>query len=144
MLSSSIGSAGRHAIWALLGLLVFAPIGFADEPPGVRWETTSQPVLQGMPGSIPAQKSDLCTPRVWTRPPPGGDQTCKNSNFRMVDNKASWDVVCTGDMPMTGAGEILFEGSDSYTGTVRLTSEMMSMTINLTGKKVGTCDKPIQ
>lgn len=143
MLSSSIGWNSRSALPVLLGLLVIAPIGLADEPPGISWDTTSQPVMEGMPGAIPMQRLTVCAPRVWTRPPPGGDQNCTSSDFRMVGNKASWNVVCTGDMPMTGVGELTFDGPDAYTGDIEFTSEMMNMTIHLTGTKVGTCDKPM-
>jgi hypothetical protein len=45
---------------------------------------------------------------------------------------------------MTGTGEITFEGTDSYTGAINATAEGMTMTINLSGTKIGTCDNPIQ
>ena len=134
---------GRFAALASLGLLAFTPTGLADEPPGVLWETTSQMVMEGMPMQMPMQRLKLCTPRVWTRPPEGGDKSCKNSNYRVVGNKATWDVVCTGEMAMTGTGEMTFEGTDAYSGKVTFTSDMMSMTVNLTGKKIGTCEKPL-
>jgi hypothetical protein len=134
---------GRLAALASLGFLAFTPIGLTDEPAGILWETTSQTVMEGMPMQMPMQKLKLCTPKVWTRPPEGGDKSCKNSNFRMVGNKATWAVVCTGEMAMTGVGEMTFSGTDSYAGFVKFTSDMMSMTVNLTGKKIGTCDKPL-
>jgi hypothetical protein len=46
-------------------------------------------------------------------------------------------------MPMEGTGEISFDSADSYTGTIKATAEGMPMTINLSGKKIGTCDKPV-
>ena len=45
-------------------------------------------------------------------------------------------------MAMQGTGEMIFEGSDSYTGAIQATSQGMNMTIKLSGKKVGTCDNP--
>lgn len=45
---------------------------------------------------------------------------------------------------MTGTGEITFEGEDAYEGAITVTADGMNMTINLSGKKLGTCDKPIQ
>jgi hypothetical protein len=44
---------------------------------------------------------------------------------------------------MTGQGEITYEGTDAYTGTIKYTSSEGNMTINLTGKKIGTCDNPL-
>lgn len=124
-------------------LLMFSPVR-ADDPPGVVWETTSQMAMEGMPMAMPVQHLKLCTPKVWTAPPPGGDKTCVNSNFQRVGNKATWTMQCSGEMPMTGTGEMTFEGADSYTGAITATAEGMTMTIKLSGKKTGaTCDKPL-
>jgi hypothetical protein len=58
-------------------------------------------------------------------------------------NKATWDMVCTGERPMTGTGEMTFDAQGNYTGAIHATSEGMTITINLAGTKVGTCDRPI-
>ena len=139
----NVSSTVRLAAAAALLLLVMTPARATDPPPGVLWDTTSQMVMEGLPFSPPPQSLKLCTPRVWTRPPPGGDKTCVNSNFQRVNNKATWTTVCTGDMPMTGHGEMTFEGTDSYTGQIISIADGMTMTIKLSGKKVGTCDKPM-
>jgi hypothetical protein len=47
-------------------------------------------------------------------------------------------------MAMTGTGEITFEGEDSYTGAINATADGRNMTINLCGRKLGTCDNPTQ
>jgi len=139
----NIALTGRLTAAASLVLLALTPAR-ADDPPGVVWEMTSQIVMEGMPMAMPAQHLKLCTPKVWTAPPPGGDQSCVNSNFQRVGNKATWTMVCSGEMPMTGTGEMTFEGTDSYTGAINATAEGMTMTIKLTGRKTGdTCDKPI-
>lgn len=133
---------GRLAAAASLVLLALVPALAADEPPGILWETTSQTVMEGMPMQMPARTMKICAPKVWTRPPAGGDQSCKTSNFKVVGSKASWTVECTGEMAMSGVGEMTFNGTDSYSGFVRLRAEMMSMTVNLSGKKIGVCDNP--
>lgn len=134
---------GRFAAAVSLVFMILAPVR-AQDPPGILWNMTSQMVMEGMPFSPPPTKLKLCTPRVWTRPPPGGDQSCVNSNFQRVGNKVTWTMQCSGDMPMTGSGEITFEGTDSYTGAITATAEGMTVTINLSGTKAGTCDRPIQ
>jgi hypothetical protein len=133
---------GRLTAAASLVLLALAPVR-ADDPPGILWDMTSQMSMEGMPFSPPPTKLKVCTPKVWTKPPPGGDQTCVNSDMQRVGNKVTWTMQCSGEMPMTGTGEITFEGTDSYTGAIKATAEGMTMTIKLSGKKVGTCDKPI-
>lgn len=133
----------RLAAVASLGLLAFAPISLADDPPGVLWQTTSQMEMAGMPMAMPVQTLKLCTKKVWTGPPPGGDRSCVNSNYQRVGNKATWTMVCSGEMPMTGTGEMTFEGTDSYAGVITASAEGMSMTIKLSGRKIGTCDNPL-
>jgi hypothetical protein len=43
---------------------------------------------------------------------------------------------------MTGDGEITRQGTDAYTGTVKLAMEEGSMTIKLDGLRLGDCDNP--
>ena len=72
----------------------------------------------------------------------GGDKSCVASDYKMVGNKATWKIQCSGQMPMQGTGELTFESADSYTGAIQATSQGTNMTIKLAGKKVGTCDNP--
>lgn len=134
---------GRLVAATSLVYMVIAPIRAADEPPGILWETTSQTVMEGMPMQMPVQKLKLCAAKEWTRPPAGGDPSCVTSDFKQVGAKATWAVQCTGEMEMTGVGEMTFEGTDSYIGSVKFTAEGMNMTVKLSGKKIGTCDKPL-
>ena len=126
---------------SLLFFLVLSPARAAD-PPGVLWETTSQMAMAGMPTQMPVQTQKVSSAKNWTKPPPGGDKSCVASDYKMVGNKATWKMQCSGQTPMQGTGEMTFEGSDSYTGAIQATSQGMNMTIKLSGKKVGTCDNP--
>ena len=137
-----IALTGRLAATASLVLIAFAPARAAD-PPGILWEMKSQMSMVGMPMSPPPTTLKVCTAREWTKPPPGGDSSCVNSNFQRTGSKVTWDMQCSGQMPMTGHGEINFEGEDAYAGVIDATAEGMTMKINLSGKKLGTCDKPI-
>lgn len=123
-------------------LLVLASARASAEPPGILWETTSQTVMEGLPMQMPAMTSRSCAAKEWKQPPPSGDQSCKTTEFKVVGNKATWSVQCTGDMPMSGVGEMTFNGTDSYTGIVKFSAQGMNMTVRMTGKKVGTCDDP--
>lgn len=123
-------------------VLLLVPSSRAADPPGVLWETTSEMAMASMPMQMPAQTMKVCAAKKWTKPPPGGDKSCVASDYKMVGNKATWTMQCSGQMPMQGMGEITFEGSDSYTGAIQATAQGMNMTIKLSGKKVGTCDNP--
>jgi hypothetical protein len=127
---------------AIVPVLLVVGSARAEEPSGVLWETTSQTVVEGMPMAMPAVTSKLCTAKEWTQPPPGGDKTCVATDFQKVGNKATWKMQCSGEMPMTGTGELNFVGTDSYTGQIKAAAEGMPMTIKLSGKKIGTCDEP--
>jgi hypothetical protein len=125
-----------------LVLLALAPAR-ADDPPGIEWDTTSQLIMPGLPFSPRPTTLKVCTPAVWTRPPPGGDPTCVNSDFVQTGNKVTWTMQCSGKRPMTGTGEITFDGTDAYEGQIAATADGMAMTIKLSGTKIGTCDNPI-
>ena len=124
----------------VLVLLVLAPVQAADAP-GVLWESTSQMVMEGMPMKPPPRTVKVCAAQEWNKPPPGGDPSCVSSNYSRVGNKVTWTVQCSGQMAMTGEGEITLEG-DTYSGQINATADGMSIKILLTGKKIGTCDKP--
>jgi hypothetical protein len=98
--------------------------------------------MAGMPMQMAPQTQKVCSAKTWTKPPPGGDKSCVASDYKVVGNKATWKMQCSGQMPMQGTGEINFEGADAYSGVILATSQGMNMTIKLAGKKVGTCDNP--
>jgi hypothetical protein len=135
-------SMGRLAAAAALALVPVHLPALAAERPGVLWETTSQMAMPGMPMQMAPQTQKVCSPKTWTKPPPGGDKSCVVSDYKMVGSKATWKMQCSGQMPMQGTGELNFEGSDAYTGAIQATGQGMNLTIKLAGKKVGTCDNP--
>jgi Protein of unknown function (DUF3617) len=133
---------GALIAFASLGIPIGAAI--AEESPGILWQTTSQTVIEGMPFSPPPNTTKLCAAREWNQPPPPpSGQSCTVSNFQRSDNKVSWDTQCTGEMEMSGHGEITFTSADAYTGTIEFAAEGMSVTVNLTGEKIGECDNPV-
>lgn len=128
---------------ASVALLVSLTPARADAP-GVLWRTTSQMVMTGLPFSPPPTTTEMCTAAEWSEPPPPPPgQSCQVSNFQRAGNKVSWDTQCTGEMEMTGHGEITFTGDDAYTGVINFAAEGMTMTVNLTGTKLGACDNPV-
>jgi len=137
-----MASTGRLAAAAALVLLLMLSPALAADAPGVLWESTSQMTMTGMPMQTAPQTQKVCSPKTWTKPPPGGDKSCVASDYKMVGSRMTWKMQCSGQMPMQGTGEIDFQGSDAYTGVIQATSQGMNMTIKLAGRKVGTCDNP--
>lgn len=110
-------------------------------PTGDLWETTSQMTMEGMPMALPAQKSKVCTPKVWKAPPGGADERrkCRNSDFKLDGNKATWTTTCAGPPAMTGQGEITRESAEAYSGLIKFTSAEGQMTVKLSGRRLGEC-----
>lgn len=131
---------------ALSALVLFGSLPIlADEPTGELWETTSQMEMAGMPFKMPARPIKICAARD-AQDPPGSandERGCANTDMARVGSKVTWTSTCTGPPAMTGQGEITYEGTDAYTGTIKYTSSEGNMTINLTGKKIGSCDNPL-
>ena len=135
-------STGRFAAASIVLMAALAPA--RADAPGILWKTTSQMVMSGLPYSPPPNTSQLCTAAKWTQPPPPPPgQTCTNSNFQRDGNTVTWDTQCTGEMEMSGHGEITFTNADAYTGAINFTAEGMTVTVNLSGTKVGECNNPI-
>ena len=127
----------------LMSSLLFRAIA-ADAPKGDEWETTSQMTMEGMPPGMPGMpvsRLKVCAAKDRTEPPMSTRENCTNSGYTQEGSKVTWETVCT-DPAMTGTGEITFEGTDSYTGTIKFASEQGNMTIRLTGKKLGECNNP--
>jgi hypothetical protein len=134
----------RCAASAALFLLGSLPALAAETPAkGDLWEVTSKMSMEGMPMEMPAQTSKYCAAKVWTKPPAGDNpnQKCSRSGYTIAGSKVTWTETCEAP-PMTGTGEIIRQGNDAYTGTIKYASGQGNMTIKLAGKKIGGCDNP--
>jgi hypothetical protein len=73
----------------------------------------------------------------------GGTGACKVSDFQQSGNRAHWNLVCTGQMQVSGTGETQING-DEFTGRMNLTVQMggdqaVPMVQNFTARRVGEC-----
>ena len=116
----------------------------AAEPPGDLWQVSNKMSMEGMPFDMPAQNMKVCAARDAQEPPGAAndERGCTNSNMNRVGDTVTFTSTCTGPPSMTGTGEIIFEGTDAYTGTIKYVTSDGAMTIKLTGKKIGDCDNP--
>jgi len=110
-----------------------------------RWQNTVQMQMPGMPMQMPPQTTTRCVtaeqlardPNSWIPSGPDGS-ACKISDQKVVGNKVTWKVACTGQMAMTGDGELTFM-EDSYEGTLMASTAMGGMTMKLSGKRLMDC-----
>ena len=87
---------------------------------------------------MPAQMRRVCTAHEWTKPPVSQDERgCKASEFTSTPTKTSWKITCP---DVAGSAEITRTSPDAYTGWMKMTMAQGTMTMNLTGKRVGDCD----
>ncbi len=124
---------------AAVSALAFVLLPLEAQAPGDLWQVTTKMSMPGM--NMPGQSSQVCAAKTWTKPPGGEREGCTSSGFAMKGNVASWDMVCTGPQTMKGHGEITLSG-DSYKGSIKISAEGFSMTIELEGKKLGDCPNP--
>jgi hypothetical protein len=133
---------GRLVAAFVLLLVILAPAR-ADDPPGILWQSTSQMVMEGMPFAPPPNTVKFCAARDSGQPPPAPPgQTCTVSNVQRSDDKVTWDTQCTGEMDMSGHGEIIYDGTDSYAGEINMSAEGVNVKMTLSGTKIGECDNP--
>lgn len=127
----------------LIVLLIAAATPIGQESKGDLWETTSQVSMEGLPMKMPANTMKVCSAKEWKEPPGASDKSrnCKNSNMKIAGNKVTWDVQCTGPT-MTGTGEVVREGADSFAGAIKFRSAEANMTVQLKGRRIGGCDNP--
>lgn len=118
--------------------LVASPGGSDPAADGESWEVTSQMSMVGVPIQMPSQTHRVCS-RPNEAPARGPDPSCRNTAFARSGNKLTWTVECTGEQSMTGHAEIVYAGNDAYSGNIRFESADGVMLLNLTGKRVGTC-----
>jgi hypothetical protein len=126
---------------ALVAAFAMASAGAQEQ--GHLWETTSQAEIEGSPMKMPAISGKHCAKQDWAEAPPAGDpsQHCQNKDVNRSGNKLTWSVVCE-NPPMSGDGELTFDGDDSYTGFLNFNTGDLKMRVAMTGRKVGVCDNP--
>jgi len=127
---------------ASLAVVPFAQASAAEQ--GVLWETTAQAELIGMPMKLPAYTGQFCSKETWSKPPEtskDSSENCRTTSFNQTPAKITWTMACDSP-PMTGDGEINFNGTDAYTGVMNMNSDQMNMRVNMTGRKIGTCENP--
>jgi hypothetical protein len=102
---------------------------------------TTKMSMAGMPMQMPAQTTKICRPKgkAWDEPPTSkmAEERCKMTDYQLSNNKATWKVTCNDGM--SGAGELTYQ-SDSFAGTMNISSPEITMKMDMSGRRVGDCD----
>jgi hypothetical protein len=135
----------RKLLLAVAALTLIALPTFAASPqkPG-NWQITMEMDMPNMPMKMPPMTVTHCVTKEDVENPeravPKGrdNGNCKVSDFKVDGNKVSWSVKCEGKQPVTGNGEITFDG-DSYSGWSKMHMNDQEITTKMTGKRLGDC-----
>lgn len=124
------------AVAALLALVVPVAVWAADT--GEQWEVSTTMNIPGMPAGMGGQKSRVCTDK--NESPGPGRSDCKVTNVRRSGLTESMTVTCPdGNMTV----EMTYNAARTeYKGKVTIDAGKKDdeLTMNLAGRKVGTCD----
>jgi Protein of unknown function (DUF3617) len=108
------------------------------------WEIHSKLNMPGV-GEMPPMTHQQCITAAMIKDPqsalPKMDNDCKISNYKLLNNTATYTLTCTQPMELTAAGEIKYSGSDAYTGTVTIQGQGMSYVLAYDAKRIRDCDK---
>jgi hypothetical protein len=122
-----------------------AIVAAAQNPmrPG-RWEVSIQMEMPNMP-PMPPMKSTQCVTQAQLDSPdkalPGGPaaNACKISDYKVSGNTVTWKMACSDPEPMTGTGEMRFDGKDAYDGVITMNMGQQDVTMKSSGKRLGDC-----
>ena len=131
----------------VLAFVAAASHAAAQNPmrPG-RWEVTMQMDMPNMPVQMPAMKNAQCVTqqqidspnRALPSGPTKNPNDCKVSDYKVSGSTVTWTMACSGQQPMTGTGEMRFNG-DTYDGTLKMMMGVQEMGMKFSGKRLGDC-----
>ena len=128
----------------LLVATLTAPAVFADIQEG-SWEITLSTSVEGMPGGLQPITQTRCISREDARDPSrmlGSGAGCQFENKRDTGSEITFNVACTGQMPMRGSGAVRYTET-TVNGNLEITAEAPNQRIvtrsQLAGKRLGAC-----
>jgi hypothetical protein len=64
---------------------------------------------------------------------------CKMTDMNYSGNKVTWKMVCTGKNVGKGEGEMIYNGSTAYEGSMKMEMQGMVMTNKYKARRIGEC-----
>lgn len=118
-------------------MTVVAGLGLAQAvsaEPGYRWEMTLRMQGMNLPGMgggqvqcLPAKGNDT----------PGMDEKCTVLESKRTGNRYRWKARCDGSV---STGDFTYLGDTAYKGTVTVQDGGETLTMEMSGKRLGKCD----
>jgi hypothetical protein len=109
------------------------------------WEVSMKINLPGMEGAPPMKQTQCVTAAMLKDPasamPSGPGVDCKITDYKLVNNVATYKLACTQPAPINATGELRYSGSDAYTGTLTVDMGGQNMVLDIDAKRLGDCTK---
>lgn len=130
----------------VLAVLTWAAAGgaLADLEPG-NWEMTVTTTIEGMPGAMAPITQARCITRADARDPSrliGTGAGCEFSNKRDSGSEITFDVACSGQIPMSGSGVVRYTAT-TVNGSLEIAANTGGQRImtrsQLSGRRLGEC-----
>ena len=124
-------------VLALAALLSVFASHAADN--GELWEVTTQMNMAGMPPGMGSQTHQVCNEKTADRKPviPAREK-CKVTDYKESGNRVTITMSCPDG---TGVIEQTFNAARTeYKGTMKMKMRDGEMTMNMAGRKIGSCD----
>ena len=109
------------------------------------WEMTVSATVEGMPGAMAPITQTRCITREDARDPSrliGASAGCQFSNKRDTGSEITFDVTCSGKVPMQGSGAVRYT-AQTFNGTMEITADMGSQKLatrsQVAGRRLGDC-----
>jgi len=123
-------------------LLVAAGAARADIQAG-NWEMTVTTSIEGMPGGMAPITQARCLTEAEAKDPSrliGTGAGCEFSNKQDTGSQITFDVVCTGQVPLSGSGAVRYT-AQTVEGTldVTATNPRIVTRSQLSGRRLGDC-----
>jgi hypothetical protein len=106
------------------------------------WEVTTQMNIPGMPAGMGAQKHQVCSEKgdpkkAMTRE----DSKCKVTDYKETGTRVQMTVQCPDGV---GTLDNTFNAARTeYKGTMKMKSKEGDMTMNMQGRRIGSCDAAV-
>ena len=104
------------------------------------WEVSTQMNMPGLPAGMGAQTSQVCAEKgdLKKAAQGRGAEKCTMKNFKQSGNSVHMEMSCPdGDAVIDNTYNA---GRTEYKGTVKMSSRQGEMTMNMSGRRIGSCD----
>ena len=139
----------RKSAIAIIVLLATVSMCFAGGPSFKegKWEITTKMEMPGMPMEMPAFTHTQCMTQEDFVPDSSqqqqqGDGNCEPVKVKTSGNTVTWSIKCKSEEGgvVTGDGTMTYK-KDSFTGSMKMNQNGMAMTMKMTGKYIGKCER---